>query len=218
MSTHLFGGEILEPSYSEKELLILESAIQVFAEKGFSAATTNEIAKSAGISEGTIFRYFKTKKDIMRSLVKRSIEIIAPKMVVKSLEEFIKKNNNLDEIELLKKIIHNRIGLINKNFSIFKIIISESFINKEIRDIWIEKVIKTSLPHITGIVDRGIEKGIIKDINSNIVIRSMFGMIMAYFLHKNLASEIIPIQEDWIEINSIIDVFFDGICTKGEVK
>ncbi len=49
----------------EKEQRILEAAIAVFSEKGFSAATTSEIAKNAGVAEGTIFRYFKTKKDIL---------------------------------------------------------------------------------------------------------------------------------------------------------
>ena len=45
----------------EKEEKILKSAIKIFSEKGFSASTTSEIAKDAGVAEGTIFRYFKTK-------------------------------------------------------------------------------------------------------------------------------------------------------------
>lgn len=45
-----------------KQLSILEAAIDVFAEKGFSAAATSEIAQRAGVAEGTIFRYYRTKK------------------------------------------------------------------------------------------------------------------------------------------------------------
>ena len=44
---------------SEKEERILHSAIKIFSEKGFDGATTNEIAKDAGVAEGTIFKYYK---------------------------------------------------------------------------------------------------------------------------------------------------------------
>lgn len=45
-----------------KQISILEAAIEIFSDKGFSAASTSEIAQKAGVAEGTIFRYYKTKK------------------------------------------------------------------------------------------------------------------------------------------------------------
>lgn len=47
-----------------KHDLILQSARQVFMEKGYHAATSEEIAKVAGIGKGTIYQYFASKKDI----------------------------------------------------------------------------------------------------------------------------------------------------------
>ena len=43
---------------------ILDAAAAVFAEKGFHRATTKEIAKTAGVSEGTIYNYFASKADL----------------------------------------------------------------------------------------------------------------------------------------------------------
>lgn len=43
---------------------IVQSALQVFIEKGYSATTTAELAKAAGISEVTLFRHFKSKQEI----------------------------------------------------------------------------------------------------------------------------------------------------------
>ncbi len=40
------------------------AAMQVIGEKGFASATTQEIARVAGVSEGLIFRYYKTKQDL----------------------------------------------------------------------------------------------------------------------------------------------------------
>jgi AcrR family transcriptional regulator len=43
---------------------ILEAALQLFREKGLEATTTKEVSKLAGIAEGTLFNYFKTKEDL----------------------------------------------------------------------------------------------------------------------------------------------------------
>lgn len=43
---------------------ILAAALRLFREKGLDATTTREICKKAGIAEGTLFNYFKTKEDL----------------------------------------------------------------------------------------------------------------------------------------------------------
>jgi AcrR family transcriptional regulator len=43
---------------------ILSAALQLFREKGLEGTTTKEISKRAGIAEGTLFNYFKTKEDL----------------------------------------------------------------------------------------------------------------------------------------------------------
>ena len=44
---------------TEKQISILESALELFSSKGFDAVPTSLIAKQAGVSEGLIFRHFK---------------------------------------------------------------------------------------------------------------------------------------------------------------
>ena len=43
---------------------ILDAALELFREKGLERTTTKEISKKAGIAEGTLFNYFKTKEDL----------------------------------------------------------------------------------------------------------------------------------------------------------
>src|SRR6516164_5207930 len=61
-----------------KELLItarrnqiLDAATQVFAEKGFHRATIKDIARVAGIADGTIYTYFSSKTDVLLALLNR---------------------------------------------------------------------------------------------------------------------------------------------------
>jgi len=48
---------------------IIQAAIELVKEKGYTAATTKEIAMRAGVNEVTIFRNFKSKKGVIEAAV-----------------------------------------------------------------------------------------------------------------------------------------------------
>jgi AcrR family transcriptional regulator len=52
-----------------KKDLILETALDLFAKKGFNATSTSKIAKEAGVSEGLIFRHFTNKNGLLDSVL-----------------------------------------------------------------------------------------------------------------------------------------------------
>ncbi len=56
-----------EKSY-QKQVQIIEGALQVFGEKGFEATTISEICKKAKISDATLYEYFSSKEDVLFSI------------------------------------------------------------------------------------------------------------------------------------------------------
>jgi AcrR family transcriptional regulator len=50
---------------------ILDAATQVFARKGFNRATIRDVAKVAGVADGTIYNYFANKTDLLFGLLDR---------------------------------------------------------------------------------------------------------------------------------------------------
>ncbi len=65
--------KITKPTRRERqtELLkkeILDAALEVFKEYGYEKATTKKIAEKAEVSEGTLYNYFKNKRDILLNL------------------------------------------------------------------------------------------------------------------------------------------------------
>jgi len=50
---------------NDKYHRILEAAVKVFAEQGFYQSTISQIAREAGVADGTIYLYFKNKDDIL---------------------------------------------------------------------------------------------------------------------------------------------------------
>lgn len=56
-----------------KQRALVEAAAEVFAEQGFDAAVTKEIARRAGCSESMLFHYFRDKQGIFEQVVSRQI-------------------------------------------------------------------------------------------------------------------------------------------------
>jgi TetR/AcrR family fatty acid metabolism transcriptional regulator len=61
---------------SDKRNLITEAAVDVFAEKGFRQARVSDIARKAGVADGTIYLYFKNKEDILLSIFEEKMDIL----------------------------------------------------------------------------------------------------------------------------------------------
>ncbi len=58
----------------DKRTLIINAAIEVFAERGFLLAPVAEIARRAGVADGTIYRYFKNKDDLLLSIFEEKMD------------------------------------------------------------------------------------------------------------------------------------------------
>src|ERR1700682_4638297 len=63
-----YRSSLARPKSEDKRNAILDAATRLFAERGLTAAPTSEISKQAGVAEGTLFTYFKTKDDLINAL------------------------------------------------------------------------------------------------------------------------------------------------------
>ena len=52
---------------------LLEAALDLFVEKGFTATRVEEVAARAGVSKGTLFLYFPSKEDLFKAVVRENI-------------------------------------------------------------------------------------------------------------------------------------------------
>jgi AcrR family transcriptional regulator len=77
------------PKSEDKRNAILEAATRLFAERGLTAAPTSEISKHAGVAEGTLFTYFKTKDDLINALYREIKLELADAM----MSDFPRKKN-----------------------------------------------------------------------------------------------------------------------------
>lgn len=57
-----------KPKSEKKRQAILDAALEVCAKRGIADAPTSAISKAAGVAEGTLFTYFRTKEELMHEL------------------------------------------------------------------------------------------------------------------------------------------------------
>lgn len=61
---------------AEKRDRIIDAATEVFAAKGFHSARISDIARLAGVADGTIYLYFKNKEDLLLSIFEEKMEVL----------------------------------------------------------------------------------------------------------------------------------------------
>src|SRR3954470_18980999 len=72
MTAHSAGKS--DDRSSDKRRLILDAAELIFARHGFFAAKVSDVAKEAGVADGTIYLYFKSKDELLISLFERRMQ------------------------------------------------------------------------------------------------------------------------------------------------
>jgi AcrR family transcriptional regulator len=204
--------DLSEMGLPEKEKRILEAAIQISNEKGFSSTTTSEIAKRAGVAEGTIFRYFKTKNDILHGVVLQAIKISSNKVLIAPIEKILKNEEQKDLRTILKDIFMDRFNLVQKFFPLFRVAVSEALFHKDIRDAIYKNIISVSgrsvLPFYKTMADKG---QIRTDIDPLIMIKSIIGNFIVFIGQNMLFTDNIKLPDVEKELDSVISVIMDGI-------
>lgn len=89
---------------SDKRERILKAAIRVFARKGFYAARVSEIARAAGVADGTIYLYFKNKDDVLISIFEDRITLL-----IQVLRGEIERPGRFSE--KLRRVVEVQLGL-----------------------------------------------------------------------------------------------------------
>ena len=164
----------------DKEIRIINAAINIFSEKGFEATRTREIAVRAGIAEGTIFRYFPTKDAILERMVPLLIRVMMPRLAG-PIERII-KDHATDTVEnILHEIITDRLRMIRANGKFIKSVLPELIHRAPL----LKQMEINVLPVVEQLVGEVVNYGkarneLDKDLDPHLVMIQMVGFIMCY--------------------------------------
>ena len=201
-----------EEKLTEKQKKIIIAAIESFSEKGYAATSTNEIAKKAGVAEGTIFRHYKTKKELLVSIVAPLMTKLIGPFIVNDFHKVLDRPYENVE-DFLRAAIKNRSDIIKKMLPVIKIVIQEIPFQPELREQFIEQVARKTFDRILQVIKGYQDKGQLIEMPTlsaaRLAISSIFGFLLSRY-------NFFP-DSDWddeLEIERTVQFIMHGLGKK----
>jgi AcrR family transcriptional regulator len=198
---------------TEKQKRILAAAIEIFADKGYAATSTSEIAKKAEVAEGTIFRHYKTKKDLLLSISASLMSKLIAPVLVKDLNEIMQRDYCSFQ-EFLKVMIINRREFAKDHKELIKVLIQEVPFHPELQEQFKKTIALTFLDEFFKVIESFKEKGEIINISTKSVARLIATPTLGYILMKYVLDILGETDENY-DVDELIEFIMHGLSGSG---
>ena len=200
--------EAEEGKLTAKKRRIIEAALVCFAEQGFDAASTAEIAQRAGVAEATIFRHFNTKKELLVRLVK---PIAGRVLIPAALDELaaVQAKAGGDFRKLATAVMRSRLAFADRYAPLVRIVVQELPLQPELRQLLFSESLAEGLAALVKAMEDLKGGGQMRsDVPPTRMIRWFGSLIAGYYLVRSLAPD--QTFDDEEEIEATVDFMIRG--------
>ena len=188
-----FEDYLEEADYPQGKKKIMRSAVDLMSTKGYNGTSTLHIAEHAGLSQATLFKYFKTKVDLLTAI----LHPVVPGLFGSFFDELLTFETTEEKVHYL---VHNRMTYLKKNRAVMKIILHEIFSNKKLRNeqifIWNTIQDKLLVLHKELLTDPRINP----EITIPQMVRICVGPLLAYFSQLYIVGDNGEIREEDLDL------------------
>lgn len=183
---------------------ILDAARNVFAKKGFAATKVEDISSAAGIAKGTLYLYYRSKRDIYMAALREGI-----------LALYEETRRNVDRAqsvqEKLRTFIFTRLHYFEENRDFFRIYHSDlgnlltasGGVSKNFKDLQ-EKQAQL----LESVLKEGIEQRLIRPLQTTAASFAIYDMTRALIARRLLSGERVKAERD---AEFLTDLIWQGI-------
>ena len=187
---------------------VLDAALDLFIERGFSNTRVEDIAARAGLSKGAVYLYFPSKEAVLEGIVRRAIVPIAAN-AVHLVENYAGDPRTI--ITLVMKTVAGRLAE-PRTIAIPKLMMREMINFPDFAAMYRTEVLDKVMPLITGLLRTGIAEGYLRPVDPELTIRSIIGPIMLHIL----LDEVFGVRPaDGLALDRLIEnhltILFDGL-------
>ena len=186
---------------------ILQVAIKLFARKGYDGTTTKDLANSAKIAEGTLFRYFPSKKALL-------IEV-ATSGWIEILTDLLTELSEMGSYKAISQVMRRRMLNMHENSDLLRVCFVEAQYHSELRERIQAEVIEKMTEVAEAFFETAMNKGIYRQINPKIVAHVFLGMFaIAGFSKETIINPNASPQAMQEMAEGIADIFLNGVLNK----
>jgi TetR/AcrR family fatty acid metabolism transcriptional regulator len=181
---------------------IIESALTIFAEKGFQEATISEISKAAGVSDATVYEYFKSKEELLFAIPEEITE--------NSIRETEKVLPYLRGAESkLRAVVQSYVTTYETNPEYANLIMLHLKTNRNFLKTKSFEVVRDAARMLLACIREGIETGAFRNDTDPYLVRSIIlGTIEHICTRKHLQGQ----PENMLDqVDPLVDLILSGI-------
>lgn len=160
---------------------LLDAALARFVEKGFAATRTEEVARGAGVSKGTLYLYYPSKEELFKAVVRHNLtRLIAEGLGI--VERF--EGTTAELLRTLVRVWWERFGN-TPAAGIHKVIMAEVRNFPELAQFYAEEVVAPADRLLWRTVERGIARGEFRALPVREVAQLLMAPLLFLALHRH---------------------------------
>jgi TetR/AcrR family fatty acid metabolism transcriptional regulator len=186
-----------------KEEAILRAAIKVFARNGFFNSKVADVAREAGVADGTVYLYFKNKEDILVSIFDRITEQALSRGRARLAEVE-------DPAEKLRRIVYAHLECFANDRDLAIVFQVELRGSTKFMEQFSATRVSEYLDLIGSVIKEGQQRGVFRSsLNTGVAAKLLFGALDEMVTNWVLSRK----RYDLVSIaDAVIDIFFNGIA------
>lgn len=192
--TNEAGGRMKGDARREQ---ILQTAVQLFSQRGFKGTTTKEIAKAAGVSEAMVFRHFATKEELYGAILdNKGCKDGVHKFPWEGNHELLAAMERKDDFAVFYNIAFDALNKHHNDVGFMRLLFYSALEEHELAERFFREFIERIYQFIGGYVEMRQRDGAFREMNPRIAVRAFIGMLIHHSLNNIL----------WDKKRTIIDI------------
>lgn len=166
---------------------ILQTAVNLFSQRGFKGTTTKEIARASGVSEAMVFRHFATKDELYGAILdnKACADGVHrfPWEANEKLQKAIKQKN---DFAVFYNIAFDALNKHQSDVGFMRLLFYSALEEHELADRFFHEFVERIYEFIGGYVAERQKDKVFRKMNPRIVVRAFLGMLIHHSLNNIL--------------------------------
>ena len=188
---------------------IIDAAMQVFAQKGFTRATNKDIAREAGITPGLIYYYFESKEDLLKTI----IETRSPAQLMTTLPS---QTFELPPEIFLRMLILRALSIVESEqlIQLIRMLLPELMHNAEMAPFTFS-IIQRLLEFLGTYFETQAVKGTLRQVNGVLTAQIMVGSVFGFVLRRQIIRDPTALEYTHEQIAEVVsETVLQGILPR----
>ena len=193
----------------ERRASIVQSAIHLFAEKGFRGTTTRELSSALGVTEPVLYQHFRTKQELYSAIIEaKSAEFSLRRP---DLQKLARGKDDRGFFTLLGDLILERY---EKDPELTRLLFFSCLEKHELADLFFERQLQQFYSLVSRYIRRRTNEGAFRNVNPAVAARGLIGMIAYHGLIAMLYPARFSHPNRRRVVEEMVTIYLGGIANR----